>query len=385
MSDLHPKYQVIIHGDVVGLAIGDQASAQSMSQDSLAATDLRRPFMTPLLPVHGVVGRDDELTHIHDALRLGESDLLDVAPVALRGLGGIGKTTLAIALARLVFIPDLFPDGVLWAALGPKPTVRLALESWGRALGVDLLPERDETACSARLRAILNHRSMLLIVDDVWETVHGTHFLIGGPRCRTLFTTRELPVAQDLATRERTIRVDVLKPPAALALLTRIAPDLMGDSSAAVRLCERLEFLPLAITLAGRLLANEADVPSRASRLLGELIEKREARLQLLQSEGRLGLDEESPVSLHAILGMSVERLGKTDQERFAMLGVFGGEPLTWDIAAAAAVWECTEEEAEKTISHFIQRGLTENRGGRYWTHALLADYAEEMMNRLGL
>ncbi len=152
-----------------------------------------------------------------------------------------------------------------------------------------------------------------------------------------------------------------------------------------MRLCERLEFLPLALTLAGRLLASEADVPTRMQRLLDELMEHREARLQLLQAEGRLGLAEDQPVSLQAILGMSVERLSKTDQERFAMLAVFGGEPLTWEIKAAAHVWECSVEEAEATISRFIQRGLVERRGERYWMHALLADYAAEMMEKMGL
>ena len=120
-------------------------------------------------------------------------------------------------------------------------------------------------------------------------------------------------------------------------------------------------------------------------RLAQELIERREARLQLLQVEGRLGLTEEEPVSLQAILGMSVERLGPTDQERFAMLSVFGGEPLTWDIHAAAHIWECSVEKAERTIAHFIQRGLVERRNERYWMHALLADYAEEMREKIGL
>ncbi len=64
---------------------------------------------------------------------------------------------------------------------------------------------------------------------------------------------------------------------------------------------------------------------------------------------------------------------------------VFGGEPLTWEINAAAPVWECPVEEAEDTVSRLIRRGLVERRGDRYWMHALLADYAEEMMDKMGL
>ena len=189
-----------------------------------------------------------------------------------------------------------------------------------------------------------------------------------------------------MATRERTLRVDVLKPEAALKLLYKLAPEIATvDKSIVIKLCERLEFLPLALALAGRMLANEADVPQRMQRLLAELIERREARLQLLQVEGRHGLDEENPVSLQAILGMSVDRLNKLDQKRFAMLSVFGGEPLTWEINAVSAIWESSLEESEATISKLIHRGLVEPHGVRYWMHALLADYAAEMMENMGL
>lgn len=115
-------------------------------------------------------------------------------------------------------------------------------------------------------------------------------------------------------------------------------------------------------------------------RLLGELIECGETRLHLQQSEGRLGLAPEQPASLHAILGMSMTRLSTLDQERFALLSVFGAEPLTWELAAAAHVWACTLADAETTIAHFIQRGLVTRRGECYWMHALLADYAMAMM-----
>ena len=346
----------------------------------------RAVYQYPPMPPQGVFGREEDLNRITELLMLAETEMESIPPLALRGMGGIGKTTLAIALAHRHEIHAHFKDGVLWTSLGPKPTARVLLDGWGRALGIDLLPERDESACQGRLRQELHDRKMLIIVDDVWDTAQGNYFNVGGNYCRTLFTTRETPIANDLATRERTVRVDVLRPEAALKLLYKLSPELTGvDKEIAVRLCERLEFLPLGLTLAGRMLANEADVPQRMQRLLGELIERRQARLQLLQAEGRKGLDDENPVSLQAILGMSIERLGKLDQERFAMLAVFGGEPLTWELKAVSAVWECPTEEAEKTISKFVHRGLVEPRGERFWMHALLADYAAELMETMDL
>lgn len=344
-----------------------------------------RPFLIPSLPPQGVLGRDTFLKQVTDLLGMGDTALTDVAPIALRGMGGIGKTTLAIAIGRRV--AHLFPDGVLWVALGPKPNIRSHLHQWGRVIGVDLLPEPDEEACRVRLQSAFYHRRLLLLIDDVWEAKHGRFFTLGGPNGRTLFTTRESPVAHALTTRERTLSVDVLSPEAAFMLLSRLVPEIANDEKHAHALCDRLEYLPLALTLAGRMLANEAEVPSRMQRLLQELIEQREARLQLSQNEGRLGMnnDETLPVSLQAILGMSVSRLNQVDQERFAMLSVFGGEPLTWEVYAVAHVWECSLDGAMETISHFIQRGLVERQNGRYWMHTLLADYATDMREALGL
>ncbi len=338
-----------------------------------------RPFLVPTLPPQGVLGRDTTLGQIIEYLQAGESSATDVPPVVLRGMGGIGKTTLAIAIGRKV--AHLFPDGVLWVALGPKPAVRSLLNQWGRAMGIDLLPEPDEAACRARLQSLFFHRRLLLVIDDVWEVAHGRFFALAGPNGRTLFTTREIPVAHGLTTRQHTLPVDVLDSEAAWLLLNRLVPEIATNEKAARALCDRLEYLPLALTLAGRLLANEADVPQRMHRLLQELMERREARLQLWQSEGRLGtnINETAPISLHAILGMSVSRLSGVDQERFAMLSVFGGEPLTWEINAAAHVWECSLEEAAETVIHFVQRGLVERRNGRYWMHTLLADYAADL------
>ena len=342
------------------------------------------PYLVPALPPQGVLGREEMLARLHDQLALDAMDLTDIPPTALHGMGGIGKTTLAIAFGRQEQMTQHFPDGILWTTLGPTPTIRNLLDDWGRAIGENLLGERDAAACQERLRSALYRRRMLLIIDDVWEAAHGRMFMVAGPRCRVLFTTRESPAAYALTTREYTLRVDVLSPQAALTLFSRLAPEVTTtDEESTRRLCERLEFLPLALTLAGRLLAQEADVPSRMKRLVGELIERREARLQLLEVEARPGLDPKQPASLHAILGMSVERLSQIDQERFAILSAFGGEPLTWELGAAAYLWECEEEEAEVTISHFIQRGLVMQRGEQYWMHALLADYAAEMLAAL--
>lgn len=372
-------YAVTIHGTVHNLAIGDNATAGPRS-----TADSPRPFLAPPLPPQGLIGRDEALTGVFDLLRLDDATATEVPPVALRGLGGVGKTTMAIATGRLDTVTTRYPDGVLWTALGPEPTVRVLLEARGRSLGLDLVPEPDEDACSDRLRGALYERRVLIIIDDVWHENDARPFLIGGPRSRTVLTTRETGPAYALATRARTLPVDVLSLEASLRLLAALVPEIASvERRSAEQLCERTEFLPLGLTLAGRYLAAEADIPNRMRRLLNELIERRSARVRMLQAEGRLGLAQHEPVSLQAMLGLSVDRLDAPDRERFAMLGTFGGDPLTWEVGAAADVWECSVDEAEATIARLIQRGLVEPRGDQYWMHALLADYAEEMLDEM--
>jgi hypothetical protein len=346
---------------------------------------LPNPYLVPSLPPQGVFGRDEALGKIEEMLAAKISDSSEAAPLALRGFGGIGKTTLAISIGRGRNVSALYPDGVLWVELGPNPSVRQFLTTWGDALDVDLRTERDEATCEARLRNALSRRRALLILDDIWNPNHARHFLLGGPSCRTLLTTREFQIAYDLTTPERTLQVGLLDLASSLQMLRKLAPEAVAlDRKAAEKLCRKLDGLPLAIKLAGRLLAIEASVPSRMRKLVDELIERREARLGLLQSEHRLGLPQEEPPSLKAILGMSVDRLDQTDKERFAMLAVFGGEPLTWEIGASAAVWECAEDEAEAATSRLIQRGLVERRpDDRYWMHQLLADYANNLMEEM--
>lgn len=343
-------------------------------------------FMSPAMPPQGVFGRKKITMDIVERL-LSQGTSSENNAIGLIGFGGVGKTTLAVSLSHNPAIRDLYPNGVFWAALGPQPQTRYLLERWGKELGLDLILERSERDCSQSLRNAFHDKSALLVIDDVWDVKNAQYFFVAGPGSNILFTTRESEPANLLTLKKNLFRVSLLEEKDALALLARLAPEVLSvDKKAAKELCARLGNLPLAITLAGRLLATESDVPGKMKRIISELIEHHEARLNLLQHEGRLGVDEDNPVSLQAILGMSVARLQKVHRERFAMLSVFGGEPLSWELTEAKYIWQCSQEEAEDTIHEFLLRGLVEPRpGAEYGMHALLADYAEELRVALKL
>ena len=165
--------KTVFHGSVTGAvhAGSGDINLHLSSPKAIGAP----PFMTPPRPTHGVFGRDDFLQQISSLLHLDNMAESDVPPVALHGMGGIGKTTLAIILGRRADIQRLFPEGVLWVAMGPQPTTRILLDQWGKALGVDLLPERDEDACRDRLRQLLYDRQVLLLIDGYDELTPDEH------------------------------------------------------------------------------------------------------------------------------------------------------------------------------------------------------------------
>ena len=63
------------------------------------------------------------------------TETLPFTRLVLHGMGGIGKTSVATALAHNRGIRSLFPDGVLWASLDGIPNLLTLQSAWGRALG----------------------------------------------------------------------------------------------------------------------------------------------------------------------------------------------------------------------------------------------------------
>ena len=116
---------------------------------------------------------------------------------AIYGLGGIGKSTLAAALAHDEEVQSHFPDGIFWATLGQQPDILSFLSTWIQALkDYDFKPINIDSA-SLQLRTLLSDKKALLVVDDVWHPDHVEPFRVAGGGCRVLVTTREAPVKGD--------------------------------------------------------------------------------------------------------------------------------------------------------------------------------------------
>src|SRR6266851_7116025 len=98
-----------------------------------SAGALLDPAIPPLtVAATGLIGRGEVLFQLRERLCAGKN----LALTALNGLPGVGKTTLAVSLAHHKEVQDYFSDGILWAAVGPQPSVLALLARWGTVLGV---------------------------------------------------------------------------------------------------------------------------------------------------------------------------------------------------------------------------------------------------------
>ena len=178
-----------------------------------------------------------------------------VVLVAIHGMGGIGKSTLAAAVAHDAEARARFPDAVLWATLGQQPDILPLLSGWIQAMGDYQFMSHVETA-SAYLRSLLREKAALIVVDDVWKTAHVVPFLGGGPSSRVLITTRDATIAEAMGA--WLLNLDVMTSEQALGLLTgRLGYELEGeDRDRATAICKLVDHLPLALELVAALIVD---------------------------------------------------------------------------------------------------------------------------------
>lgn len=337
------------------------------------------PFLAPPLPPQAVVGRERALGKLAQTVLTSASTSL----TALRGLPGVGKTTLATALAHAPEIRSGFRDGILWVGLGRDPDIDDGLRRWASALDLD--PSRFERlpTQTARVEAIhdrIGTRRMLLVVDDAWTSTAALTYRLGGPNCAHLLTTRFASIAHDFAS-GNIVTVDELTLPNGFRLFAIVAPGVARTEAAETRrIVTRVGGLPLAISLAARTAWKMADhgtaFPARA---LLELIEARSG-LDVAQPYAPLettpSLRGSPAISLDAVISLSFIGLSEIERQTLIALSALPPKPGTFSRAAALQVGSCGME----SLATLIDAGLLEVAGSsRYAVHQTISDYASRM------
>lgn len=331
-----------------------------------------RPAIPRQLPtdVATFTGRQAELGALDGLL----PDVDAAGPIliaAVGGMGGVGKTTLAVHWAHRV--AEHFPDGQLYVNLrgyGPADPADPAtvLASFIRALGVP--PARiphDVDARAALLRTTLAGKRVLMVLDNARDSDQ-VRMLLPGSGTLVLVTSRSQ--LRGLVAREgaRRITLDQLSEADALALLRRIAPMAAASAGAGelVRLCG---YLPLALAITAE----------RATRTPGDDLTELVAGLR---DEHRrldeLHNDEDIASDLRVVLSWSYGALEPAAARIFRLLALLPGTDGTAEAVAALAAK--TVPETRKLLDGLVSSSqLQEKRPGRYEQHDLIRRYAAEL------
>ncbi|MFD0148086.1 ATP-binding protein [Streptomyces sp. NPDC055721] len=271
----------------------------------------------------GFVGRRTELGRISAAL--AEHRLVTVT-----GVGGVGKTRLALRAAHRV--AERFPDGAWWTDLTPLDGDRLLVALV--ADSVDLADHTPGMASTALCRRLADDR-LLLVLDSCEHLADPcarlvADLLAAAPGLTVLATSRR-PLGVD---GEGIVALDPLPPAGrdALELLRRAAGEDFPAAGPAGEICVRLEGIPLALELAAaqiRLQGAEAVRDQLGTRLDSPP----GARFDLLAHTERVWPSRHQ--TLRAAIGWSHELCAPLERLLWARLSVFRGP---FDLASALAV-----------------------------------------------
>jgi predicted ATPase/class 3 adenylate cyclase len=331
------------------------------------------------LPVQltSFVGRADDVAGVAKALT--ESRL-----VTLTGVGGVGKTRLALQVAAEVL--PRFADGAwvceLAAASGPEAMVQVVAASLG-------VSPRPGLSLEGSIREFLAPKTLLVVLDNCEHLLDAAGRLAEGVlrdcrEVRILATSREgLSVAgeqvsplRSLPLPDQTALLDSdatrLFVERAFAVRPEFAPE--ANEQAVAEICRRLDGVPLAIELAAARVAVMGPVDI-ASRL--------DERFRLLTGGRRTAVERHQ--TLRATVDWSYSLLSPTERAVFDRLSVFAG---SFDADAAETVaagegiesWDVLEALGSLVTKSMIVLEDTVDGGVRYLLLETLRQYARERL-----
>jgi non-specific serine/threonine protein kinase len=346
------------------------------------------------LPAHlpSLIGRETAIEVVSSLLDAAES-----GPLTLTGVGGCGKTCLALRVAARARDSGAFPDGVWLAELAPLRDPSLVPSVVAASVGVAEQPGRP---IRETLIGELKARSLLLVLDNCEHLVEASaalsdELLRKCPDVRILATSREplrisaervwqvppLPtldvterVSADEMRRNPSVQLFVARAQAVESTLTMTET----TSRSIAGICARLDGLPLAIELAA----------ARARVLTpDQILFRLNDAFRLLVGGSRTAPARQQ--TLRATLDWSYLLLKSPEQELFEYLAVFAGG---FDVESAEAMWAGsvapTESDLLDILTGLVDRSLVMaqplSSGMRYRLLEPVRQYAERRLIERG-
>lgn len=329
------------------------AANRQLSREIPLTTPLHQ--LPPALP--DFAGRSFELAELYAARSNPEIKIL-----GLQGLGGVGKTTLAVKLAHQ--LAPQYPDAQIYidlkgASALPLPVVEAQAQIIRAYLPTARLPE-NEAELSRLYQSVLSGKRALLLLDNAANAQQVGPLLPPDGRLAIITSRQYISLPGMFAS-----RLDSLPLSEARELLGRMLPQIGDQAEKIAEACGRL---PLAMRLAASALTQHPELNS-------------EDYAQRLSGAPRAG-EPLRPVlrPIDAVLKTSYELLDPGLQKLWRLLAAFTD---TFDVHAAAAVWKLNPARAGEALDRLMAYSLIErNRAtGRFRLHDLMLYFADTRLS----
>jgi tetratricopeptide (TPR) repeat protein len=288
------------------------------------------PQNIPFRGTNHFVGRLEQLDTLHQELQ--RTDRVAISAVA--GMGGIGKTELAVQYARKHL--QAYPGGVCWLQVQLGDLEAQIVQYAQVDLGLPVPQMQNEQPLDKQITWCWNHWEpvgpVLIVLDNVTKLSDCHAILLAPPeRFRILVTTRE----RGLDPNFYELPLAILSEEDAVTLLKQmVSPErIESERSTAETLCERLGYLPLALELVGRYLAQDRGLSLavvatglEAQGLSSDVLYKNDKNYPLMTAQR----------GCRAAFELSWQSLAQESQEVARLLSWFAADVLPWSLAEKA-------------------------------------------------
>ncbi|CAG1010987.1 Regulatory protein AfsR [Anaerolineales bacterium] len=337
-------------GNIIGAGVVVIGHGASASVTIEAPAPLIMALHQPPQPPQDFTGRKSELAQLVSILTQGVN-----TGIALYGLGGVGKSALALTLAKQ--LAPSYPDAQFYLNLKGTTQPMSTAEAMVRILRAyyptSKLADREEEL-SGQYQSILYNQRALFVFDDA-DGAEQIERLMPPAGCAVIVTSRHHFTLPGLFTHG----LDTLPPEDANALLTKIAPRIGGLGHTIAKLCG---YLPLALRVAASTLATHVNLDP--ADYLRKLTDKQK-RLELVE----------------ASIGLSYELLPPDLRQTWCKLSIF---PDSFDEKAAAAVLELKPGRLLDVLGELVKGSLVEwnDVAKRYRLHDLVRLFAQKRLSK---
>ncbi len=322
------------------LALDEQETRQLLEA---SLTALSPHWLVPLPRNPFFTGREGILEALHTHLHVEQVVALTQS-YALRGLGGIGKTQIALEYA---YRHALEYSAIFWIE---AETIEHVMSSLLRTAELLQLPERQEVdqqrIVAAVQRWLSTHSQWLLIWDNVEDLELLQRLLPPTRQGATLITTRHqalgtLARGMDLAPMEREEgmlfvlrRAKVLEPEATSERMHQLALSMPAEYAAAEKLVAAMEGIPLALDQAG------AYIEETGCSVSAYLERYEQQRTRLLDRRGILGGDHPHSVTATFLLASKrIEREQSAAADLLHVCALLHAEAIPEELFVAGAAY----------------------------------------------